>query len=127
MRLHSHMWVSAFIRQVNNGGASAMLTRRGEATAGAIYIKVALLNRTAHLYSPAPLFLIEENAKHNSPAPSLEHDRCWHLEFGTDPLPEYEIDQFIQQQTKYDADIWVIEIEDTEGRHFLDDQLIDTN
>ena len=66
MRLHSHIWVSAFIRQVNNGGASAVLTQRGEATAGAIYIKVSLLDRTAHLYSPAPLFLMEDTLKTKS-------------------------------------------------------------
>ena len=60
MRLHSHMWVSAFIRQVNNGGASAMLTRRGEATAGAIYIKVALLAPTmwGNLFGVAGVYAI---------------------------------------------------------------------
>lgn len=126
MRLHSHIWVSAFIRQVNTAGANAVLTQRGEATAGAIYIKVSLLDRTAHLYSPAPLFLMEEAQKTKSEI-TQDIDRCWHSEFGIESQDEFEIDQFIRQQTQYDPDIWVIEIEDREGRHFLDNQLIDTN
>jgi len=126
MRLHSHIWVSAFIRQVNTAGASAVLTQRGEATAGAIYIKVALLDRTARLYSPAPLFLLEETKQVKNEI-TQDIDRVWHSEFGSEPRDEFEIDQFLRQQTQYDPDIWLIEVEDREGRHFLDNQLIDIN
>jgi hypothetical protein len=115
LRLHSHIWVSAYIKKVNLHGASAVLLRRGEATAGAIYVKVSRLNQTAELFSPAPLFMIEEQT--NKINGSNEIDRCWLSEFGKAPQPELE----------YDADIWVIEVEDPEGRHFLDEQLIDTN
>lgn len=125
MRLHSHIWVSAYIKKVNLHGASAVLLRRGEATAGAIYVKVSRLNQTAELFSPAPLFMIEEQT--NKINGSNEIDRCWLSEFGKAPQPELEIDAFLKKQAEYDADIWVIEVEDPEGRHFLDEQLIDTN
>lgn len=125
MRLHSHIWVSAFIKKVNIHGASAVLIRRGEATAGAIYIKISRLNQTAQLYSPAPLFMIEEQSHQINQTNDI--DRCWLSEFGNAPISEFEIDAFLKKQAEYDADIWVIEIEDPEGRHFLDEQLIDTN
>lgn len=125
MRLHSHLWVASFIRQVDTNGASAMLTRRGEATAGAIYIKVSLLDRTAHLYSPAPSFMAMPANEANKISSGV--DRIWHAEFGDIAQAEFDVDQFIRQQTKYDNDIWVIEVEDRAGRHFLGDQLVDLN
>lgn len=112
MRLQSQIWVAAYLRQVASAGVSAMLTKRGEASAGAIYIKVALLDRTAFLYSPALLIL------ETSPT-----DRSWQCEFGDTPVEEREVDEFLKNQTSFDRDLWIIEVEDRQGRHFLDDQV----
>lgn len=112
MRLHSSIWVAAFLRQVASAGAIAVLTRRGEETAGAIYIKVSLLDGTAQLYSPAPLF---DQVRGN--------DRAWYAEYKDETLPEREIDSFLAGQAAVDQDIWIVEVEDREGRHFLGDQL----
>jgi len=106
------MWVSAYLRQVETGGACALLVRRGETTAGAIYVKVAKLDGTAFLYSPA--LLLDETSL---------MERGWQSEFGPAPLAERDIDAFLKNQTNFDADIWIIEVEDPEGRHFLGDQL----
>lgn len=114
MRLQSHVWVSAFLRQVATSGGQAVLLRRGEASAGAIFIKVARLDGTADLYSPALSLSLEGPAA-----------RCWQAEFGDGPVTEGEVDAFIKAQLSYDADIWVVEIEDRGGQHFLGDQLVD--
>ncbi len=111
MRLQSHVWVAAYLRLVDTNGAAALLFRRGEASAGAIYVKVSRLDGTADLYSPA-LSLTETGS----------HDRSWQLEFGSSPRTETEVDGFLKAQVGYDADIWIIEVEDAEGRHFLGDQ-----
>ena len=113
MRLHSSIWVAAYLRLVNQAGASAMLLRRGEETAGAIYIKVSLLDGTARLYSPAPQF---DRVRSD--------ERAWHADFEDAASPEREVDEHLRDQASFDADIWSIEIEDREGRHFLGDQLI---
>jgi len=105
------MWVSAYLRQVETAGACALLVRRGEATAGAIYIKVAKLDGTAHLYSPA--LLLDETSV---------MERGWHSEFGPEPIAERDVDAFLQNQIGFDADIWIIEVEDPQGRDFLGDQ-----
>lgn len=112
MRLQSHIVVAGYIRHVESAGASAMLVRRGEASAGAIYIKVSQLDGTARLYSPAP-FVGESQAG----------GRAWYCEFGDEAQGERDVDDFLTGQARVDEDIWVIEVEDREGRHFLGDQL----
>ena len=36
---------------------------------------------------------------------------------------EVEIDAYIQKQRRFDTDLWVIEIEDRDGRHFLTEKI----
>jgi hypothetical protein len=35
-----------------------------------------------------------------------------------------EADLYLARQLKFDEDLWIIEIEDKEGRHFLGESLI---
>ena len=112
MRLQSHIWVSAYLRAVEQAGASVLLVRRGEASAGAIYIKISHLDGTGQLFCPA--LLLDDSAR---------DERAWASEFGNEPIEEHEIDSFLKTQTSYDADLWIIEVEDRQGRHFLEDQV----
>ena len=59
MRLKSEIWVKAYIRRCQHEGVVAVLGRRGDADAGAIYIKVSRLDGTALLFGPAPSGLDE--------------------------------------------------------------------
>ncbi|MBI1385722.1 MAG: DUF1491 family protein [Rhizobiales bacterium] len=112
MRLKSEVWVQAYLRRVNAAGASAMLVRRGDRDAGAIYIKICDLGGLAWLFSPAPPSLSPEG-----PAQS------WAAEFDGDARPEREVDERLAGLLSYDRDIWIIEVEDRGGRHFLTDWL----
>ena len=59
MRLKAEIWVKAYLRRCNSQGADAVLVRRGDGDAGAIYIKISRLDGTAALYGPAPAGLDE--------------------------------------------------------------------
>jgi len=112
VRLKSEIWVQAYIRRCDLEGASAMLVRRGDSDAGAIFIKVNRLDGTAVLFAPAPAGL-----------DGHEHGRRWMACFDGAPVPEADADAYVAHQRAFDADLWVIEVEDREGRHYLDDWL----
>lgn len=114
MRLKADIWVKAYMRRCDLEGASAMLEQRGDVDAGAIYIKVARLDGTAALFGPAPAGLDIER-----------EDRLWVPLFPpTKPTPEAECDTYLARQCEFDPDIWIVVVEDRQGRHFLDDWLL---
>jgi hypothetical protein len=53
-RLRSDFWVSAYLRRLGVEGLVGALRRRGAAEAGAIFVKLDLLDGRAQLYAPAP-------------------------------------------------------------------------
>jgi hypothetical protein len=40
-------------------------------------------------------------------------------------IAEEEAQSLLDRESRFDSDIWIVEIEDREGRHFLGDDLID--
>ena len=112
MRLKSEIWVKAYIRRCQSEGAAAMLARRGDTDAGAIYIKVIRGDGTALLFGPAPAGLDDAD----------EH-RCWEPLLSGIPGTEADADTYLKRQVSFDSDIWIIAVEDREGRHFLEEWL----
>ena len=114
MRLRSDIWVSAFLRRAEIEGAFAVLRKRGAAEAGAIFIRLDRLDGTGALYGPAPQSEFE--ADDATRRFRRMHDAEW-----TDALA---IDDRLAREMKFDPDIWIVDLEDRQGRHFLDDALI---
>ena len=103
MLLSSDLWVSALIRRAEIGGAFATVVRKGDARAGTVIVKAYdTSNRQARLYTEAF---------------GADGERLWIQPVQSDM--ESELDAYIQRQIGYDPDIWVVEIEDGEGRHFI--------
>lgn len=100
-RLRSDFWVSAYIRQRASAGIVAVLRRRGSAEAGAIFIKVDLLDGSARLYAPAPPDLEQDSTERRFTC-VLEGDA------GT-------IEDRMSREIRFDSDLWLIEVEDRSG------------
>ena len=103
-RLKAEIWVKALIRRCEVAGAQAMVVRRGDGNAGVVLVKVNRLDRTASVFSPAR---------------AGDGALIWMQATGPAPVPEADADAYIERQRKFDPDFWVVEIEDREGRHFL--------
>ena len=112
MRLKAEIWVKAYLRRCQGEGADAVLVRRGDSDAGSIYIKISRLDGTAALYGPAPAGLGE-----------AREDRRWQACLKREPAPESDADAYLARQIGFDPDIWIVAVEDRQGRHFLDDWL----
>ena len=109
MRLKSEIWVKAYLRGCAGQGAPAVVVHRGDTDAGVIFIKIAHLDGIADLYGPAPAGLVDRL------------DREW-VPVRT-ATAEADIDALVRREIDMDRDVWVLEVEDCAGRHFLDDWL----
>lgn len=102
-RLASGIWVSAYLRRLQIDGIPAYVIARGDDTAGAVLVKLALMDGTARAY--------QRGFDLNSGA------RAWQV---LTEGPEAVVDDAISRQRSYDPDLWVIEVEDARGRDLLD-------
>jgi len=106
MLLSSDIWVSALLRRVEQAGSFAYIARRGDKSFGAVLVKVLNL-RTRDTY------VLREAQK--------GEETLWMQP--VEAKDEADLDEWIARQSKYDPDIWVVEIEDAEGRHFLTEKV----
>ncbi len=103
MLLSTDIWVSALIRRAELGGAYPVVLKRGDARAGAVLVKV--VDRRAGVVA-----LYAEATRGDG-------ERVW-----MQPHPgadEAVLDAYAERARRIDPDLWVVEIDDGQGRHFL--------
>ena len=110
MRLKSGIWVAAYLRRCQVEGVAAVLRRRGAEEAGAIFIKVSRLDGNADLYGPAPQSAFDE---------ARPSERVFSIALRRES-PKPDIEAYLARQISFDPDLWIVEVEDRAGRHFLD-------
>lgn len=108
-RLKTELWVKAHIRKCATMNVPVMVVRRGDDTAGSVLLKINRLDAGCRVLSPTTNF--DDGA------------RLWLSSTGPDWVEETEADAYIEKRLKYDPDLWVLEIEDREGRAFLDEKI----
>jgi hypothetical protein len=106
-RLRSDFFVSAYLRRCALEGVDAVLRRRGAAEGGAVFVKIDRLDGTAALYGPAPQAVFGSGDTERLFAPVLAGTAA-------------EVEDRIRREVKFDSDLWLIESDDRQGRHFLD-------
>ena len=103
-RLTSEVWIAAYLTRCRLADIPAFIVQRGDNTAGAVLVKLNTLDGQATCY-------------HRS-FDIMTGERQWiELASGNEP----DVDTSISKQQSFDPDLWVIEIEDRQGRHMLDD------
>ena len=111
MRLKSAIWVAAYIRRCNGEGAFAVVRRRGAEEAGAIFVKLNRLDGTAELFGPAPQSAFDD---------ARPSDRMFSACVPGQPVPDAKVEERLAKEMRFDPDVWIVEVEDRAGRHFLD-------
>jgi hypothetical protein len=111
MRLKSALWVAAYLRRCQVEGVFAVVRRRGAEEAGAVFVRISRLDGTSDLFGPAPQSAFDA-------APGVE--RMFSASLAQQPAPDAAVDAYLVRELKFDPDIWVVEVEDRAGRHFLD-------
>lgn len=107
-RLTSSFWVEAYIQRLQAANIAVYVRARGDATAGAVLIKCATLDGFAKLYQRG--FDLESGA------------RGWTVLSEAD---EAAVDEAAARQRGFDPDLWILEIEDRDGRTLLDEPGLD--
>lgn len=103
-RLTARFWVDAYLARLRLMDIPAFVTSHGDDTGGAVLVKLNTLDGQARVFQRS--FDLESGA------------RVWmELLSGTEP----EVDASVARQRAMDPDIWVLEVEDRDGRHLLDD------
>jgi hypothetical protein len=110
MRLRSDFYVAALMRRAEVAGAMAMLRRRGAAEAGAVFVKIDRLDGRAALLGPAP----------QSETLPEGVDRLFARLHRDEWVAPFEAEARMKKEIAFDSDLWLVEIEDRDGRPFVD-------
>lgn len=101
-RLPTHLWVMAHIRRCAAEGIPATVAHKGEAMGGMLLVKLNQLDRGCRVLNQSR---------------DIDGRICWMAAFDGGHVPESEADSYIGRAIERDPDLWVVEIEDREGRH----------
>lgn len=104
-RVKTELWVQAQIRLCDISFIPAVVVRRGDADAGQVLIKRSLLDGTCELFARTT---------------TLDGSPAWRRATGAEPVDEATAAERIDREVSFDPDIWVLEIEDPDGRYELD-------
>ncbi|WP_323769674.1 DUF1491 family protein [Antarctobacter sp.] len=103
-RLTARFWVDAYLARLRLTDIPAFVLAHGDDTAGAVLVKLNTLDGQARAFTRG--------------FDLMTGDRKWtDLTSGA----ERDVDEAITRQRRFDPDLWVIEVEDRQGRHLLDD------
>lgn len=100
-RLKAKLWVQAAVRSAMSQGMMTVVARKGDEDAGAVLIKQNLMGAGFKV-------LTQVRDSDGNPA--------WMAGTGADPVEEAKADAYIARQIDRDWDVWVVEIEDRDGR-----------
>jgi hypothetical protein len=101
-RVASDIWVGAHIRQCIARGIVATVVKKGDDWGGAIIVVLNLLGDGFRVLTQSR---------------DADGNMAWLPAKGGAMMTDREADDYVARQTARDPDLWVIEVEDREGRN----------
>ncbi len=101
-RVKASFWVSAQVRMCGLLALPAVVRRRGDPDAGSILMRLDRLDGHSVLLSQSR---------------DAEGRQVWMGSNGAAPMPDADVEQYIERRVRSDPDIWVLEIEDRNGAY----------
>lgn len=106
--LPTDLRISAQIRLAAMHGVPMVIVRKGDASSGTIFLKINFLDGTAEVLSQI----------------RTEKGLAWMSTSEGKAIPEREADAYLFEQMDFDPDLWVVEVEDRQGRHWFPEEII---
>jgi hypothetical protein len=103
--LKTAIWVDALIRRAQVAGAHSYVMTRGDRDAGSVLVVVTARD-SVYLYTPER---------------DMDGQRVWRGQ----AMAAEALAKTIAARLNFDPDLTVVEIEDTDGRHFITEPVID--
>jgi hypothetical protein len=106
--ISTELLISAQRRIAANEGVPLTIVRRGYNAVGTILLKINRLDGTARVLS---------QIRYND-------ELVWSPVSRTDPMPDRDAEAYLAKQANIDPDLWIVEIEDKQGRHWFPGKVI---
>jgi len=105
--IRAEIWCAAFVRRHNDLGNICVVSRRGDAIAGQVWIEVDHINGRSSLFIPAPDFM------------QARDEVDWPFQCIFDRSENKLVQERIERETNFDPDFWLLTLESPVGDHGL--------
>ena len=106
--LPTDMLISAQRRVAAREGVPITVVRRGYSSVGTILLKVNRLDGTARVLSQI----------------RYDGELVWSPVGRSDPMDDRDAEAYLAKQGAIDPDLWIIEVEDKQGRHWFPGKIV---
>lgn len=105
--IRAEIWCAAFIRRHNDLGNICVVSRRGDAIAGQVWIEVDHINGKSSLFIKAPDFM------------QTAVDEEWLFQCMLERVESRLVRERIEREVDFDPDFWLLTLESPSGSHGL--------
>lgn len=109
-RLKTKIWVQSAVKRCLSEGVGATVARKGDEDAGAVALKLLIVGLGCEVLTQAR---------------NKDGELGWYRASGPNLIPETEADALLSREVGYDRDLWIVEIEDHEGRRFFGGEIVE--
>ncbi len=108
-KLAPKLWVSSLVRRADQAGEFAAVLKKGDETAGQVLLLVRRRNGTTQVFARTL---------------NSRGDYSWTVAVEAREEDITKINEYVERQTRFDPDLWVVELNTENPERFVADELI---